>query len=538
MRFTASVGADMATTKIFITRTETERAIRKARDVSEAKRKGEKHPESGMAVLSDMSLKGLRLINVGGVASWVLKTEKHTKTLGYLYPPHDKPLTAPDKAREIAGYVKQLLIADPDRVDTYLDAWHVHKDHNKAMAALVAKADTWTFEECIKQMLSDRQKPDSTDVLKPLSVKDVNTAFNRPVFDKIKKTPAVALARADFEKARDEVREKSGISPAIKVVAWSRSVFDWMVRHHSGQSGVDGKDPWWELLHAPYKVKAKTRRPEVSDIVRSLILAEQYLDKPLPGRAIATAGVGAGVLAGLWWIVLTCQRGDAALSLRTYNLVDDEQRGEGWKIAAWEAGQMKAGVAQMLPIPPRAANILDQLRKRAKNHGSQAWCFPSDRDDEKHATVSGVYRILYRLAGKDTLVQKAKEPKARRLKNDGSPRKLPERTSRQDLLKEAGIDWWSGHDVRRTLQMTLDNAGIPGGASVILAHEMKSDINLTVSMSERQRDDFMKNRVAHITSAAYGAAQYPRLKAEAMRIWTDLVLDEYERQKHVVFVPS
>lgn len=521
----------MATTKIFITKTESERAARTARDVAEAKRKGEKHPRAAMEVLSDMSLKGLRLINVGGVASWVLKTEKHTKTLGYLYPPHDKPLTAPEKAREVAGYVKQLLIADPDRVDAYLDAWHVHKDHNKAMAALAAKADTWTFEECIKQMLSDRQKSDSTDPLKPLSVKDVNTAFNRPVFDKIKKTPAVALGRADFEKARDEVRDKSGISSAIKVVAWSRSVFDWMVRHHSGQSGIDGKDPWWELLHAPYKIKAKTRRPEVSDIVRSLIIAEQYLDKPLPGRAIATAGVGAGVLAGLWWIVLTCQRGDAALSLRSYNFVDDEQRGDGWKIAAWDAGQMKAGVAQMLPVPPRAASIIDQIRQKAKNHGSEAWCFPSDRDDEKHATVSGVYRILYRLAGRDALIQKPKEPKTSLLKSEGTSRKQSERTPRRDLLTEAEIAWWSGHDVRRTLQMTLDNAGIPGGASVILAHEMQADINLTVSMSEQQRDDFVRNRVARITSAAYGAAQYPRLKAEAMQIWTDALLVEYEKQK-------
>lgn len=524
----------MATTKVFITRTETERAIRTAREVAEARRKGERHPRAGREELSDMGLKGLRLLNLNGVATWVLKTEKHTKTLGYLYPPHDKPLTAPEKAREVAGYVKRLLTTDPDRVDAYLGAWHVHKDHHKAMAALVAKADTWTFEECINQMVSDRQKPDSTDPLKPSSVKDINTAFNRPVFDNVKKTPAVALTRADFEKVRDVVREKSGISPAIKVVAWSRAVFGWMVKHHSGQSGIDGKDPWWELLHAPYKIQPKTRRPEISDIVKSLILAEQYLDKPLPGRSIATAGVGAGVLAGLWWIVLTGQRSDAALSLRSYNFVNDEQRGEGWKIAAWDAGQMKAGVSQMLPIPPRAATMLDALRQKAKNYHSEAWCFPSDRDPEKHATVSGVYRILYRLAGRDALIQKPKEIKAPRLKVDGTPRRQSERTPRQDLFAEAGIEWWSAHDVRRTLQMTLDNAGMPGGASVILAHEMKSDINLTVSMSEQQRDDFLKNRVARITSAAYGAAQYPRLKAEAMKIWTDVLLDDYEQQKGAV----
>lgn len=108
MEFAALVGVDMATTKTFITRTETERAIRLAREVAEFRRKGEKHPRSGREELSDMGLKGLRLLNLNGVATFVLKTEKHTKTLGYLYPPHDKPLTAPEKAREVAGYVNSF----------------------------------------------------------------------------------------------------------------------------------------------------------------------------------------------------------------------------------------------------------------------------------------------------------------------------------------------------------------------------------------------------------------------------------------------
>jgi len=186
---------------------------------------------------------------------------------------------------------------------------------------------------------------------------------------------------------------------------------------------------------------------------------------------------------------------------------------------------MKAGVTQMLPIPPRAAKLLEGIRAKANRHGSEAWAFPSDRDPEKHATPSGVYRILYRLAGRDALLQ----PEAKR---SSSTRKRPERTTpRRDLLAEAGIEWWSGHDVRRTLQEILDSAGMPGGASVILAHEMKSDINLTATMTEQQREDFMRNRVAKITRAAYGAAQYPKLKAEAMQVWTDVLLDEYERQK-------
>lgn len=515
----------MTTTRTFITREHTTAAARAAKAVAEAKNKGLEF-DGNVHTISDQGRKGLRIINVGGVASWVFKTSKHTKTLGYIYPPHYRPIAAPEKAREVGGYVKSLLDEDPSRVDAYLEAWHVHQDHAKALESLKVKtADTWTFEQCINRMLEDRQKPDSDAFLKPMSVKDVKGTFNRDCFDKIKKTPATLLARADFEKVRDTVRDNVGISPAKKVITHSRTVFDWMARHHSGQSGIDGRDPWWQMLHAPYRLKARDRRPAVEDIIKTLILAEEYLEKPLPGRAISTAGVGAGVLAGLWWIVMTAQRGKAATSLRAYNLVDDGERGGGWKIAMWEPDQMKAGVTQMLPIPPRAAAIIENIRAKAKHCGSEAWAFPSDRDPEKHATPSGVYRILYRLAGRDALLQ----PEA---KHSSPTRKLPERkTPRLDLLAEADIPWWSGHDVRRTIQEVLDDAGIPGGASVILAHEMKSDIDLTAPWDEQQREDFMRNRVAKITKKAYGTAQYPKLKAEAMQVWTDALLDEYDRQK-------
>src|SRR5690606_42024653 len=73
-------------------------------------------------------------------------------------------------------------------------------------------------------------------------------------------------------------------------------------------------------------------------------------------------------------------------------------------------------------------------------------------------------------------------------------------------------------------------SGIHGGTSVHIAHALRHDLELTVSMNERQREDFLKNRVAKITQAAYGSAQFLSLKAQGMQIWTDALLDEYERQ--------
>jgi hypothetical protein len=521
----------MATTRAYITATEVSRAAVAAEKAAKARLSG-KPADAGMAVISDVALKGLRLVSANGIVSWAIKTNTHTKTLGYVYPKHDRPLTAPEKARELGGQVKALLKADPDSVDQYLVHRHAGKSHDDALAAIVEKPDTWSFEKCAEVMVEDRRDPQHKNPIKPSTEKDIATAFNRDCLADIKKTPAAALTRADFETARDTIRKQAGISPAQKFVAYVRSVYSYMAEAHSGPSGIDGRDRWWELLHATHGVTAKTRTPEIEDIVRSLLLAEEYLDKPLPGRSISKAGVGAGVLAGLWWIVMTCQRGDAALSLKTYNLLDDPER-EGWKIAAWEDVQMKAGQAQLLPIPPRAAAHIEAIRSKARHHGSKQWAFPSDRDGDLHATVSGVYRILYRLAGRDALEQKKPADWKPRLRKDGTPKKLPSasRTERRDLLAEADVAWWSGHDVRRRIQRVLDLAGIPGGSSVVLAHEMKTSVDLNVSMTQQQREDFMRQRQARITAQAYGGAHFLKLKGEAMQVWTDALLDEYDRQK-------
>lgn len=522
----------MPTERCSIGVSETNRAFRMAKE-------GHNGP---VHIFKHMGREGLQLRVQRNTAAWVVRYKDMSITIGYLFPERSElPLGGHNAALDLAADMKSVLIDQPDRRDEYLLLrYRTTEDakgkprrftHAEALAALRPNSNTWTFRECVDRMLEDRQREDADEPLRPSSVQEVKTTFKREAFSKVMDTPASLLVRADIEAVRNEVRKSVGPSSAKKAVAWTRSVFVYVARNHSGESGIDGRDPWWELLHAPYKLKERTRKPSIEDIVKTLILAEEYLDKPLPGRMMDKASVGAGVLAGLWFVVMTCQRSDAAMKLKTYNLVDDLKRGDGWKIASWEAEVMKAGQVQMLPIPPRAAAIVDAVRAKAVNAGSKQWAFPSDRDADKNATRSGVYRILYRIAGRDALIQPDKEERVPKFKKDGSLRKVPERTARRDLMTEADISWWSLHDVRRTLQEVLDNAGIPGGASAILAHEMKSDVNLTVTMTELERAEFMRQRVAKITNAAYGAAQYPKLKAEAMEIWTNALLDEYDRQK-------
>jgi hypothetical protein len=95
------------------------------------------------------------------------------------------------------------------------------------------------------------------------------------------------------------------------------------------------------------------------------------------------------------------------------------------------------------------------------------------------------------------------------------------------------------HDMRRTITEVLEDHGIPAGSSAILAHELKASERLTdASLSAENREELQKQAVAKITKLAYGGAQHLKIKREAMRIWTDAVLDEVVRLKGEWVFPS
>ena len=243
------------------------------------------------------------------------------------------------------------------------------------------------------------------------------------------------------------------------------------------------------------------------------------------------AGVSPGTLAGLWWIVLTAQRADAGLSLRTHNIGEDKNRpNEGWLLAAWDGSDMKAGKSFVLPIPERAWKHVCKFRKRNTNAKSKLWAFPSDVKKGVHASTSGIYRIVYRLASRDNPKQQYTPKRSEKNKNKKyTP--LP-RTTPRDLLRENNIEWWSPHDLRRTLTKFTMGQSIGGGASAILAHEIKGNEVLEVSTTAQQREDFLKEHMVRITRLAYGGQNpFIKLKSEAMKLWTDAILDEYEEQK-------
>src|SRR5690606_38815505 len=97
-----------------------------------------------------------------------------------------------------------------------------------------------------------------------------------------------------------------------------------------------------------------------------------------------------------------------------------------------------------------------------------------------------------------------------------------------DLLALNGIDYWSPHDTRNAVTAALDAAGIPGGASVLLAHTIDADDK---KMTEAQFAAWIEQRIADVARASYGDIQHLDLKSKAILVWTDAILDAWERAR-------
>ncbi len=505
----------------------TEKAVIGAVEIATAKEMAEsgKTPDGKNFVYTDLKTTGLRLIVQGKKASWAVRWRDNTKTIGYVYPANDRHLPSAKSARDLATTVLQILKDDPNKVDNFLTAHWAGQSKEDALKATHNMIDCWTFQECVDAAIEGKTNPEAKKgvFIRELTAKDYRTTFKRECFQKVLQKPVLQVTRGDIEAVRDYVKKHSGTSPANKVVIYTRGVLDYCVQYASGSSQLDKIDPWWKLLATPYELKSKERFPYLAEIAKIMTMVEYFNSAPLPGRAHRVNGVKEAVVAALWWIMLTGQRDGAGLELFEYNLLQDPND-EDWLIAAWAEGQMKGGKVFMLPVPKTVWSTIHSWRKQSTgfkgNLDDKLWVFPSDHKHGGHVTASGVYRILYRLAARDGLVQKPKTP----LKG----KKVPKRTPRVDLFQEIGVAWYSPHDIRRSIRDFLDGKGIPGGASVMLAHEIQDTAKLPPNASESERILFENNRMARITSIAYGQAQFMDLKKRAIKLWSDALLSEFE----------
>jgi hypothetical protein len=493
--------------------------IAKAHITDAAKKAEAGMPTGVIEIFADDAVAGLQLRVQGQRAFWTLKYGTSTKNVGEVYSP--KPMTREvpsiTEARELAGSCKKVLDSVPDLFDSILNRYFEEpvgqRNFEDARTGIRRKAMTWTLQQCFDYVITDRTREKAPEPIGDLYADELRLSLRRPQMKDVLAKAAVELSRGDFDAVREGIRDKSGVSPANKTLSHVRMVLDYCMRKASKDSGLDHRDEWWKLIENAGKVKKRNRMPTVDDIAKILVVAEEYLEKPLPGRTDGKHGVRPNVYAGLWWLVLTAQRTYAALHLPRHSFFQDKS-GEAptpeWYLAAWPDEVVKTEEF-ILPIPPRVVAHMKPLMEAAKTDGSQ-WAFPSERGSAENDIAlasSAVRQFLQRLRAKDPLMNK-----------DGK-----RNPAAIDFFEKLDVPWWSPHDLRRAIGKVLDKAGIPGGSSAVLAHKVKMPDR---PMNDRERAAWAEQHVEDITRQAYHDPIHMNLKAKAMVVWTDAILDRYE----------
>lgn len=468
----------------------------------------------GSHYITDLKCTGLSLRLKNEKVAFFLRYKGINKTLGWAHEGEAWYIPSIKAARELAEKVKRQIDFGGDaHADEFLRQHHhavennLGLSHDDIIREMRPRAGTWTLRRCIEQTIEDKTAKSAAKPWRGPTVSTLKSTFAKPEFKDLLEMPAVNIKRADIESIRDVMLKKhESPSPAAKVVSNVSTILNHCQSVHGGQSGLDRVEPWWKILTVGRAVKPRTRNPGLEGLAKTLVLVDTYTTKRLPGRMDAKHdhkhGIRDGVAAAFHWVSLTAQRQGAALAIRRADYIPDPEN-EGWYLAAWGEGIMKAGVAHILPIPPRLAEHMAAKFALVGRPDSQ-WLFPSERGEEDiHIHRSSTLAVCQRLAARDTLTKKRK--------------------TAVDLFAANGIKWWTPHDLRTTITQTLDQAGIPGGASVVLAHEMRRTDKL-----DGEDDNSREQRIARITRLAYGGAQHLHLKRKAMLVWTDAVLDRVQ----------
>ena len=470
--------------------------------------------------------KALELRVQGKRAAWVSRYKGTTTTLGYAVVGKgivERRIVTPQEARSLNETVRNLKDRDPALVKPFLDNYfslsnEVGRQHRKALEAAEkslarkrgeeAHAAAWTYRQAVDNWIEKRTRPDNKRPIKDTYGAEVRMVVGRDEFAKVIDLPITKLTSRMAEDIRDDVIENSGVSMAKKAVGAFRKVLGYTYQHHRGQSGLEGHQPWWLMLTEDSVMNARDRQPSIDGIGKVLALGEYFLDHRLPGRTGVQHGVRDNVFSAFVWIMITSQRVTSALALQHEDVQPWTAKGEeGWFQAIWRDGVMKNRKRFVLPVPPRAADVLTHFMLKSKHIGS-TWAFPSEDGDDAQIDRNAPRLFIQRLAARDD-----------RAKDDPNA---------VDLLALNGIDYWSPHDVRRALTTAMEAWGIPGGASVVLSHTIDLG-EPDKKMSDAQFEVWARNRVAKITGESYGDIQHMKLKGEAMLLWSNAVIDAWEK---------
>lgn len=454
-------------------------------------------------------LKNVMLRVRGGTVTWYFRYKKAQVTIGYSYPKNSELDIS--NIKEVANLVVMLRKefdtaarrgdVEPIKiVDEFVGAYFSFKDELKPgekpedisyldikrlyVSPTISEIDkpeptTWTLRECIEAMIEERSRDTHSEPLSPASGDDYKLTVKRPECKELMDKPACLIDREDIEKVRDILRKTKGLNPARKLVTHVRAALDYCFQEHVGNSGLKGVENWWLMLRFKEKSNPRERTPTLTELARSMILAEHFSRHPAPKSQINRAAIGMEVLHAFNFVCLTAQRQGAAVQLRCGDVHDLDDG----KLLVWSKVVMKGRKQFALPVPKSVIDFLEPLQ----NLGDRKHVFESYLDIPTPVSRSAVYGVM------------------KKLKNYG-------------VLKPNGIEFFSPHDIRRTISEVLDEAGLPAGASAVLDHVI-------------EHEEDLRHKSAKITSKSYHAAQLIPLKTEAMGIWTTALFNEIAKQR-------
>jgi hypothetical protein len=435
----------------------------------------------------DTDCTGLTLRITKSEASWLIRKRDRTIRIG---PCREIPLTtaryvthqardAAKRGRDLKVFVDTLLSLRSHAMEEtgfrynagYHDSWDWKTadeiaDDNSEMGRHRLKGDiypVWTWRQMTEKFLEEKL---------PELKKGYRIRYARylrlPEFKLINDRPVCELAAADLEIVRDRMLATYETSTVHRAVRQGREMLTWTWNYHPAKAGLDKtQHAWWLRWSVKYKWNVRYHQPTIEELARTMVIADTYRNLSDNEHETYPGTVGA-----LWAAVLTAQRTGSLLILRPDRifLPDKKAKLAGWKIANWNAEEMKGGKdggrPHALPLPPDALKVLDRFYKAAG--GKSAWMF-SGRNPDDRVTQSALNLLMYRLQGR--VFDHRKKNKPDRPGKPG-PKAAKEAKKRVDLFEFYGIRPWTLHDIRRTLGAFMDDRRLGGAASAILALQL------------------------------------------------------------------
>lgn len=445
------------------------------------------HKSSNPLIYADVIEKGLQLRVQSSSVSWILKYNGKTKSLGNL-----TVISNAKVARDLARETRNLMRENIDSA-TFLNRKKIGETNEDAIAASVKKsavlAGQWTWSALVSEYTDNYlSKPKMRNgALQPpsaQSAKNARISLSIVEANFLKDKLLAELTPADLEHVRDECAKADKRTASRAFVMNAKAAMSFARKRYAGKSGLSDSTRWWLEVQVldETAVAPRTRTPSLYDLARVLHIAEKYRSNEEGGKRTTET-----LICAFWFIALTAQRVDAALSLKKENVLphpDADMKNAGWKVAYWQPENMKSRRLHALPLPPKLALLLDR-----------AGLCSTRKDSEYVFPATALYD------GKpDTHV------------NRNSPKNLMARFREKGLLED--IPHFTPHDIRRTFATWCsDNLIVDGAASAVLDHQLEGGAGI---------------RSADVTRQVYDRSQRLNLKALAMEKWVDALLSTYE----------